>query len=88
MNQPALLLTYLQTHTSITQLEAFTALGCCRLSERIRDLEKLGWVIRHERVSVPTRTGKRAWVVAYSILSEPGQTRLAQDAHYGEWMET
>lgn len=71
MSQNAKLLSYLQTHSSITTLEAMTHLGVCRLSERVRELEALGWVLRHERVSVPTRDGKRASVVAYSILSEP-----------------
>jgi hypothetical protein len=34
------LLAYLRKHRKgITQLEAFTALGICRLSERVRELE-------------------------------------------------
>lgn len=34
------LLAYLKKHRKgITQLEAFTALGICRLSERVRELE-------------------------------------------------
>jgi hypothetical protein len=38
------LLAYLKKHRKgITQLEAFTALGICRLSERVRELELTLW---------------------------------------------
>ena len=70
--QNARLLCYLQAGKGVTQLEAFNSLGICRLSERIRELERLGWTIKHESVSVPTRSGKNATVTRYSLLSEPG----------------
>jgi hypothetical protein len=69
MSQNARLTSYLQRN-SVTQLEAFSALGICRLSERIRELERLGWVIRHDRVQVPTRD-KPAYVTRYTLVAEP-----------------
>lgn len=71
MTQKAKLLTYLQRHGSVTQMEAFSILGICRLSERVREIEQLGWTIAHTRTEVPTRTGKPAHVVRYSIVREP-----------------
>ena len=70
MTQNARLLAYLEIHPEgITQLEAFNTLGCCRLSERIRELERLGMNISHVPVEVPTRDGKTAHVVRY-VLDE------------------
>ena len=71
MSQNAKLLCHLSSGNSVTQLDAFNQFGICRLSERIRELERLGWTIKHESVSVPTREGKRATVTRYSLLSEP-----------------
>ena len=67
MGQNGRLLAYLESHPDgLTQLEAFNQLGICRLSERIRELEKF-YLIEHERVTVPTRD-KPAHVVRYSLL--------------------
>lgn len=64
------LLEYLKTHKQgITQMEAFTKLGICRLSERVWELEHGAWGsggisrlqkkerIKHERIKVKTRYG-------------------------------
>ena len=72
MTQNARLLNFLKEHPQgLTQLTAFNALGCCRLSERGRELEQLGYVIEHSYISVPTREGKTARVVLYRLISEP-----------------
>tara|TARA_R110000868_G_scaffold99444_1_gene273626 strand:- start:289 stop:516 length:228 start_codon:yes stop_codon:yes gene_type:complete len=68
MTQKASLLRHLESGQSITQMEAFTQMGICRLSQRIIELEALGMVISHESVSVPTRTGKNATVTRYTLL--------------------
>ena len=58
MGQKEKLLEYLEAHESgITQMEAFLALGCCRLSQRVIELERDGVGILHEPCSVPTRDG-------------------------------
>lgn len=68
--QNAKLLCYLEANPNgITQLEAFTALSCCRLSERVRELEALGFQIEHK--AERTNTGAR--VVRYRLT---GQMRL------------
>ena len=68
MGQKARLLSYLETHCEgLTQLQAFNELGICRLSERVRELERLGFLIDHEPVTVSTRD-KPAHVVRYSLL--------------------
>ena len=65
MSQCAKLLAYLESHDEgITQLEAFNTLGCCRLSERCRELERLGILIDH----VPERTAGGARVIRYRLL--------------------
>lgn len=71
MTQNAKLLTWLQSKP-ITQLEAFNGLGICRLSERIREIERLGYVIQHESVRVPTRD-KEATVTRYTLIAEPAE---------------
>ena len=70
MSQNAKLLSYLSLHGSITTHEAFDALGICRLSERVRELERLRWVFAHTRTQVPTRHG-HAYVTRYSVIREP-----------------
>ena len=71
MSQNGKLLAYLQQHGSVTQLEAFNGMGICRLSERVRELESLGFVIEHRSVTVPARDGKTARVTRYRLIAEP-----------------
>lgn len=66
MNQKQRVLNYLKTG-ELTQLEAFNRLGCCRLSERIRELEADGYLIEHLSVKVPTREGM-ARVTRYRLI--------------------
>ena len=64
MTQNAKLLNYLETHDEgITQLEAMEQLRICRLSERIRELEKHGILIEHE----PDRSNN-ARFIRYKLL--------------------
>ena len=68
MTQKSKLLAYLESHPQgITQLEAFNTLGCCRLSERVRECEHLGWVFSH----TPEKTKNGARVIRYKIISQP-----------------
>jgi len=64
MTQNARLLNYLESNGGITQLESFSTLGICRLSERVRELERLGFVIEH----TPEMTPGGARVMRYSLL--------------------
>lgn len=68
--QNARLLTYLEQWGSITTMEAFNALGICRLSERIRELQALDYKFTKLRVQVPCRDGY-AVVVRYTLIGSP-----------------
>jgi hypothetical protein len=57
------ILWWLSSKGQITPIDALESCGCFRLSERIRELEALGWDIRHEWVKLPS--GKR--VMGYKL---------------------
>ena len=63
MSQCAKLLAYLEAHDGISTLEAMEQLRICRLSERIRELERHGIVIEHE----PDRSNN-ARFIRYKLL--------------------
>ena len=71
MTQNARLLVWMETYGPITQIVAFTELGVCRLSERVRELERLGYTIEHRTIEVPARGGKTAHVTEYRLIAEP-----------------
>ena len=75
MTQNGRLLNYLETHSNgITQLESFNTLGIARLSERIRELEALGYRISH----TPEVTSTGARVIRYRLL-KAGEAKVT---HY------
>lgn len=57
------ILAYMQTYGQITPLDALEVCWCMRLSQRIIELEALGWNISHQWVRLPS--GKR--VMGYSL---------------------
>lgn len=61
---------YMEEHGSITTAEAFTHLGCSRLSGRIYDLKADGVPIRKEMIPVKNRDGEKTYVAQYSIGKE------------------
>ena len=64
MTQNARILNWLESHDEgITTLEASDNLRICRLSERIREIERLGFLIDHE----PERTANGARVIRYRL---------------------
>ena len=67
MTQNAKLIRWLETHDGITTFEATVQLGICRVSERIRECERLGWVFEH----TPEKTPSGARVVRYRLVSQP-----------------
>mgnify|MGYP001574898448 CR=1 FL=1 len=65
MTQNARILNWLESHDDgITTLEASDNLRICRLSERIREIERLGFLIEHE----PERTSGGARIMRYRLL--------------------
>ena len=55
MNMKERVLEYLKKHHTITSWEAYSKLGCTRISEYIRQLRADGYVIK----SVPTKNKNR-----------------------------
>lgn len=69
MTQTDTLAAALRRGESITTLEAMARFDICRLSERIRELEAMGFDIDHQRVKRNGRT--------YTRYSLRGQLELA-----------
>lgn len=67
MSQTKQILEYIKEHGSITTLDAFTDIGCARLSARIADLRSEGVDIVSEQVAVKNRHGKTCHVARYSL---------------------
>jgi len=67
VSQNAKLLSYLERHNGITTFEATLQLGICRLSERVREIEALGYVLAHDA----ERTPSGARVIRYRLISVP-----------------
>lgn len=70
MTQKERLLEHLKRHRSITTLEAINQLGITRLSARIYELTKNGYVFRKNRIMVPNRYGKMVQVIQYVLVDE------------------
>ena len=68
------ILDYMQSHGSITSLEAFREIGCTRLSGRIFDLKKMGYSIDKTMEEVPTRDGTTK-VAVYRLEANDGGTQ-------------
>ena len=65
--QNALVLDWLEHHDGLTTAEATDSLRIFRLSERVRELERMGIVIDH----VPERTSDGARVIRYILCRQP-----------------
>ena len=58
------ILNYIKTFGSITTFQAFTDLGCTRLSEYIRQL-RVDYIIRDEWISTTNRYGEKVQYKKY-----------------------
>ena len=72
MTQCERLLEYMQTHESITQIEALNKLGIFRLASRISDLKRQGHVINKKTIVVKNRYGESSCVAEYSLGERDG----------------
>lgn len=61
---------YLDSHGSITQLEALNELGIMRLASRISDLKRRGYHIDSKMDTVTNRYGEKCRVKRYSLRKE------------------
>ena len=71
--QNARLLCWLQSHDGVTTLEAMSNLKCCRLSQRIIELERLGFTFSRTNETTP----HGAHVVRYRLLKAAGRESRA-----------
>ena len=66
MTQTEAILDYLNNFGAITPLDALREIGCFRLAARIHDLEKQGYHIPRDTVTVTgKKTGKRVNITRY-----------------------
>ena len=78
MNQNAALLTALESdRNGITQAEAARKLGIQRLSERVREIECLGWKIGRVTLKHKNRYGHYCYPVRYFLVSAPKRRNRA-----------
>ena len=61
------ILDYLETHETITPMEALYECGVMRLASRIADLKTKGYAIQKETIEVATRYGK-THVARYRLI--------------------
>ena len=66
------IINYLDSHGSITQLEALSELGIMRLASRISDLRRKGYHIDSKMDIVTNRYGEKCRVKRYSLGRERG----------------
>lgn len=69
MSQRELVLQHCKKYGSITQLEATNEYGILRLSERIRELEREGYVFKRETKRYKNKSGRIRHYMRY-ILDE------------------
>ena len=77
MTQNAKLLNWLETHDGVTTAEATDNMRLFRLSERIRELQRLGYNISH----TPEMTSTGARVIRYRLT---GATKAASQSSTAE----
>ena len=67
MNQTEMILQYMREHGAISQREA-VKLGCYRLSARIHDLRRCGYVIRATQRNFIGQTGRTGYYAEYTLV--------------------
>lgn len=72
MTQCERLLEYLNTHDSITQMEALNELGIMRLASRVSDLNRQGYDIQKKMIVVKNRWGEYCCIASYRLGDRDG----------------
>lgn len=75
MTQEQRVLTYMKGHKGITQLNAIYDLGITRLSGRIFELRRKGYVIETEFKKGLNRFGEETRYGCYRLISEPEEAQ-------------
>jgi hypothetical protein len=67
MTQTERLLNHFKTHSTIDPLQALREYGIFRLASRIKDMKKLGYAFKTEKMAVLNQFGERCRVACYEI---------------------
>lgn len=73
LNQMIAIRRHLKQFGTITSIEAFKKYGCTRLSAKIFDLRKAGWIIDSVPQTGFTRYGDTCQYVMYRYISSPDE---------------
>lgn len=77
MTQKERVIEYLNTHSTLTQMDALHDLGIARLASRVSELNlKDGFNIQSKMVEVKNRWGETATVAEYSLKREEVQGEM------------
>ena len=60
---------YMQAHDGITSMEAYGAIGCTRLSGRIFDIKRKGYIIDTTRECGLNRDGVKVYYDRYRLVN-------------------
>lgn len=71
MNQMTAIKKHLKKYKKITSMQAFELYGCTRLSAKIFDLRKQGWVIDSIPTQTENRYGETTIYSTYRYVSAP-----------------
>ena len=72
ITQRELVVKYIHDFGSISSWDAFKDLGITRLSAKIWELKRDGYIISKERKTARNRYGKAIWYDRYTIAGEMG----------------
>lgn len=79
-SQTSAILKHLKEKGSITSMEAFNLYGCTRLSAKIFDLRKDGYIINSEKETVLNRYGNTCVYARYVLLGQPTVGKLFNES--------
>ncbi len=68
MSQYADILNHCRGGNAITSMVAMQRYGCCRLSERVRELERQGHKFNRAIITIINRHGRKITFTAYSLI--------------------
>lgn len=74
MGQKDMIIQYMIDFGSITPWQAFTDLGCTKLSTRISEIIRDGVEINKKTITAHNRYGKKIYYMAYSLGGKNGRT--------------
>lgn len=69
-DQKSRILSWMKTGCAVSQLMAFNQFGCCRLSERIRELEADGHAFNREWVAGQNAVGRPVRFIRYRLAAK------------------